>query len=88
VDENCNQLEMELMRKRPDWMNKRHKYALLTEGRVVICLARRHLDALKWLQVLLSRSNAILFQDRNNTFFYSKISFGSRVSSHCMPSFC
>jgi hypothetical protein len=23
-----------------------------------------------------------------NKFFYSKISFGSRVSSHCMPLFC
>jgi hypothetical protein len=62
---------MELMRKRPDWMNKRHKYALLTEGRVVICLARRHLDALKWLQVLFSRSNARLSQDRNTSPLWS-----------------
>ncbi|KAK7091654.1 hypothetical protein V1264_009311 [Littorina saxatilis] len=50
VNEICNELEMQLRKRRPNWVGKRYKYALLQDGRVVITLARRHLDALEYLQ--------------------------------------
>ncbi|KAL8569951.1 hypothetical protein ACOMHN_056383 [Nucella lapillus] len=50
VDQCCNEAELQLSKERPDWVRKRHKYALLSEPNCVIFLARRHLDAVRFLQ--------------------------------------
>ena len=50
----CRELELHLAKKRPEWITKRHKYALAIDGPVVITLARRHLDALEYLQVVFA----------------------------------
>ena len=47
----CQKLELHLAEEWPKWIMRRHKYALLIDGRFVISLARRHLDALEYLQV-------------------------------------
>nr|KAG5695001.1 hypothetical protein BaRGS_024184 [Batillaria attramentaria] len=50
VDGICKDLERDLAKKRPSWVNKRKKYALIKDGEAVITIARRHLDALEYLQ--------------------------------------
>lgn len=49
----CQKVELQLAQERPQWMKKRHKYALLIdkEQDYVMLLARRHLEALEYLQV-------------------------------------
>ena len=49
----CQKVELQLAQERPQWMKKRHKYALLIDTKEddVMLLARRHLEALEYLQV-------------------------------------
>ena len=49
----CRKVELQLAQERPRWMKKRHKYALLIDKKedYVMLLARRHLEALEYLQV-------------------------------------
>ena len=49
----CLKVELQLAQERLQWMEKHHKYALLidTKEDYVMLLARRHLEALEYLQV-------------------------------------